>query len=174
MSRVEAALTPYPVWMHSTSTSTLHALLCELVHLDTRRYEIGTRYHELMICHFGCRSMVNNGRSATLVVCCDAEDLGGFGSARSYAVSLPCNSPRRHVRKQLPRIFTKLAPRTLCNTNGHRVASRFCLLYASSLVRWKFPSKPPRIIGDACKPRLFRHLAYGLHVISYSSRTTAG
>lgn len=98
----------------------------------------------------------------------------GVGSARSYAVSLPCSSPRRQVRKQLPRIFTKLAPRTLCNTNGHRVASRFCLLYASSLVRWKFPSKPPKIIGDLCKPRLFRHLAYGLHVISYSSRTTAG
>lgn len=174
MSRAEAASTRYPGWMHSTSTSRLHAPLCELVHLDTRRYEIGTRYRELMICHLGCRSMVNNVHSVHSRGVLRRGGPRGVGSARSYAVSLPCNSPRRHVRKQLPRIFTKLAPRTLCNTNGHRVASRFCLLYASSLVRWKFPSKPPRIIGDACKPRLFRHLAYGLHVISYSSRTTAG
>ena len=93
MSRAEAASTRYPVWMHSASTSTLHAPLCELVHLDTRRYEIGTRYRELMICHFGCRSMVNNGRSVPVVVCCDAEDLGGLEAPGH--TRLACHATRR-------------------------------------------------------------------------------
>lgn len=96
MSRVEAALTPYPVWMHSTSTSTLHAPLCELVHLDTRRYEIGTRYRELMICHFGCRSMVNNGRPRPMPQSwCAATRRTSGGLEAPGHTRLACHATRR-------------------------------------------------------------------------------
>lgn len=96
MSRAEAASTRYPVWMHSTSTSTLHAPLCELVHLDTRRYEIGTRYHELMICHFGCRSMVNNGRPRPMPQSwCAATRRTSGGLEAPGHTRLACHATRR-------------------------------------------------------------------------------